>query len=668
VLDELGLEVKGIEQGAGDRTILTIETLANRGDHVATLGIAREISARFLTAIKTPSVAATLGEKKAGVGVRINTPLCLRYGLMELSVPAEMPLRPDVAQFLGEPDPARAAVVHLTNYILLELGQPMHAFDREKIDGEIVVDATTGEETIEALDGKSYQLPKGSVVIRDRKKIVAVAGIIGCANSMVTPSTTRTLIECATFDPVSVRMTARAMGISTDAKHAFERGTDVEMVSTALKRFLFLAEGSGGAVKDGAGAHLIGATVIDGMLPERRKLKLSLARVREHLNAPRLAEGEIVGRLKYLGFGLELLEKEKFYSITVPSWRYWDMKNDQDLIEEVARVHGLSKVRLELPSLSAEAPELAASEQLLAAVEPPLLGLGFSELISKVFYSGEVVKMLGELDPAAPTRHIAVKNSLEGAYSHLRTTGLVALARVADENLRRGVLSVKGYEYGRTFTAVPRVDAPYEFEQEFLTLVQAGRWYEDEWRKPESLEERLVLFRGAIQSVVRSLGLDFSVTESDHRLLHPGMQAGIKAGRSICGVFGVVHPHLRDSLDLRTEVLYAELDTELLVRLSRDREFRAPCDFPAIRRDLTLQLPLRELATRIVRIIEEQKPAGLTAVAMVDNFRKVEEPFRRTSFRLTFQSPERTLEHGEVDAAMQTILSALRERGYQLAG
>lgn len=240
MLDDLGLEVKGVEATPERGVIYTLETLANRGDHLHVVGIAREISARTLAQITMPTIASQLSDRKASVQVRRVTDKCSRYAILEMSLPTPMLLRNDVASFTEEPG-KRHAIVDLLNYVQLECGQPMHAFDSEKVEGEIVIELSTKPEQIEALDGKSYTAPEGSILIKDRKKILAVAGVIGCANSMVGDQTRKVFIEAAVFDPISVRKTARAMGLSTEASYAFERGCDSEGIMHALKRLAYLA-------------------------------------------------------------------------------------------------------------------------------------------------------------------------------------------------------------------------------------------------------------------------------------------------------------------------------------------------------------------------------------------------------------------------------------------
>jgi phenylalanyl-tRNA synthetase beta chain len=669
LFDDVGLEVKDVTEENG-QAVFTIETLANRGDTLAALGMARELSARLLTSLKLPQIASELSDRKPSLMVSNITDKCLRYAIMEMSLPSPMRLHSNVAQVMGAADD-RHAIVHLLNYIWLEIGQPMHAFDREKIDGEIVVDLTKEAATIEALDGKSYQVPPNSIVIRDKKKIVAVAGVIGCKNSMVTPGTTRVLIEAATFDPISIRKTARAMGLSTDASYTFERGSDIDSVLFGLKRLAYLAAGSAGVVKDNDSAHVLGLAYLEGLPAEKRKIPITLSHLRKQLNQGRLSETEVSSRFKFLGFTVEARAagKDFEYSLTVPSWRLWDLRTTEDLVEEFARAQGYQKVGLKLPDLDYELAEPNEWEKLLARVEPALLGQGFFEVISRGFYSAEDVTLLGKLDESTPAKHLSLKNSVESSYSHLKITNIIHLARLAEWNIRRGVHSVKMYEFGRLFSLNPETDGPYEHERDALTLVVAGRWYDHEWQKPESTAELLSLFKGSLESMFRALGNEVSVAPSRVPFLHPGMQAALRVGRNECGWFGVVHPLLKEALDLRQDILYAQFDAGALVRSIREREFCQPSDYPAIKRDITLKVADRTFATSVSRIIEGLKKDNLIEIAVTDYFKKSEEKFSRITFRLTFQSKERTLQHDEVDAAMADVLAHLEAKhGIALAG
>ncbi|MCO6430332.1 MAG: phenylalanine--tRNA ligase subunit beta [Deltaproteobacteria bacterium] len=659
VFDDLGLEVKAVE-GAADQAVFTIETLANRGDHLSVAGIAREISARYLSAVRQPAIAPEISDRKTSIPVRNLTDKCLRYALMELTLPPRMQLRQDVASFL-DAGGGKHAIVDLLNYVQLELGQPMHAFDKEKVEGEVVIELTQKEEVVDALDGRQYKVPPASIVIKDKKKILAVGGVIGCSNSMVTAQTERVLVESAAFDPISVRKTARSMGIATEASQLFGRGSDREMVITALKRLLGLCAATAGAKDDGS-AHVLGLTLVDGAALEKRRLNLDIGLIRKHMNLPRLEAVEVAARLKHLGFSVQTGEGDKELTVTVPSWRLWDVDSFQDLIEEFARSHGYSRVKQVLPPLDYDLPSPSPMEVLVDRIEASVLGSGFSEVITKGFYSASDVAMLGKLSPELAAQHIGVINAVESNYSHMKITNLIHLARLAESNHRKGVLSVKVYELSRLFNAKENSDGPYEYERDVLTLAASGRWNENEWRKAESRDQSAYLFKGVLESVFAALGLRLEVQAARYPLLHPGVQAEIVIGKENVGRFGLIHPDLKEELELKSDLFYAELDINSLSRSMRDGSYREAFEYPSVRRDLTLKVEPERLASQISKMIFSCGAALLTDVSIVDDFRKPEENFRRTTFRLTFQSGERTLETPEVDREIDLILNELRQK------
>ncbi|MBN8549018.1 MAG: phenylalanine--tRNA ligase subunit beta [Deltaproteobacteria bacterium] len=664
LLDDLGYEVKGIE-GSGLQTIFTVESQANRGDQLYALGAARDLSARLLTPISMPQMAAELSDKKASIPVRVATDKCLRYALLEMTLPKPMELRSDIEAVMQSADSGavrKHAMVDILNYILLELGQPMHAFDREKVEGEISIELTDKVETIEALDDKTYQVPVGSIVIKDRKKIIAVAGVIGCKNSMMTLDSSAVLVESAAFDPVSVRITARAMGISTDASYAFERGSDREAVIAGLKRMVALAQGAGGSAKNSC--HVLGLTDIGGAATEKTKIPLRLATLRKQMNLARLADVEVATRLKNLGFACEALPTDKNgaaeWKVTVPSWRAWDVKTEEDLIEEFVRAHGLNKVKLELPPLDYESAPETPADEMLRRVEGALVGNGFIEVITKIFSNAEDVALLESLRAGIAAKHLTIKNAVERSYSHLKLTNILHHARLSAENHRRGVLSFKVFEFGRLFE-LGMDGGQFEFEHDVLTLSASGRWTEHEWQKPESTEELLFLFKGVVENVVRALGItDLVTADTKEAFLHPGCQAQLRVGRDVIGIVGLIHPLLREKLGLRHDFVYAELDAAKLIKNMTNTKLIAPSDFPVVRRDITLKIPAMAQAGKILKLVRDEKLDNLVEVAVVDNFKKQEEDFRRVTYRLTFQSATRTLESAEVDDAMEKVVSMLK--------
>ena len=668
LLDDVVSDVKDVETDGG-RVVYTVEALATRGDHFCALGIARELSARSLQPIKYPSLAPEIRENRTSVPVYKDTEKCLRYALMEMHLPADLPLRGDIASILNAPDPSRHAIVHTLNYILLELGQPMHAFDREKIEGEVRIVVSENEEVVEALDGKSYRVPAGSILIRDKKKTIAVAGIIGLSNSMVTPATRRVLVESATFDPVSVRKAARGMGVATDASFVFERGADIDAVVPALKRLAYLL--AGGSSSDAA--HVVGTTIVEGKPTEKRTVKLNLSTLRKQMNLPRLQEAEVLARLKNLGFSSDLVlpdkpsDKDLKFMMTVPSWRLFDVRNEEDVIEEFVRVHGLNSVKLELPRLDPESRPLHPLDALMRDIESALHGNGFYEVITKSLVSSDEVEFVSSLDPKLGAEHVGINNAIEINNSHLKVTNILSLYRLADKNHRHGVSTFKAYEMGRLFRKTEDLKAKYGYERDVLSLAFAGRWYEGEWKGVEDLNEQLTLFKGVLQSIHQALGIRVRVEEGTSALLHPGYQGTLKAGRKTIGIFGVAHPSIKESISLKFPLMYAEIDMDSLLELREERPYATVVDLPSIRRDLTLKIGARDFAARVASIVASSKPAFLKSVSIVDDFKKEGEDFRRTTFRLVFQNPERTLEHTEVDEAMKLVLIGLAAGQIEIA-
>jgi phenylalanyl-tRNA synthetase beta chain len=668
ILDDLGLEVKGIEGEAqgSQQTIYTIETLANRGDHLSALGVARELSARLLTSIKMPTLAQNLSDRKVSLPVAVRTDLCLRYAMLELSLPSSFGgVLPEVEQYLKRQNATgKHTVVDTLNYVQSELGQPMHAFDRERVQGEIAVTVLEKEEEVVALDNKTYRVPAGSIVIRDKVQIIAVAGVIGCANSMVTESTKKVLIESATFDPVAVRKAARAMGLSTEASYAFERGADPENVTIGLRRALYLLSSG----SSGEGAQCLGFTALEPKQVERRKVVLTLERLRSEMGLPRLTDGEVVARLKNLGFTIEVVapttpkDKKIQLSCVVPSWRLFDLRNEDDLVEEFVRVKGLDEVKRILPPLDPEIPELNAIEHVLSDGEQVLHGGGFVEVITRSLYSAKEVAEIERCSTPRKEAHVGIKNALESSYSHLRITNMLNLAKLGEANLRRGVTSFKVYEVCRLFSLKHKQGGRYAYERDVLTLGVMGRWNPTEWRKPEERDVVVMKAKGVFEAYLRALHIPFTIEEGDDGLFHPGIQCVYKQGRTVLGRLGVMHPELQAAYDCRLPLVYGELELEALSKLRGERSFPTQSDLPAIKRDITLKLPQALYASSVESLIASCEIAILTQVQIVDTFTKEGEEIKRVTFRVTFQSAERTLEHAEVDGHMQMILSKLKEK------
>jgi phenylalanyl-tRNA synthetase beta chain len=653
-LDELGVEVKNFE-GDEQSCIFTLETLANRSDHLSAVGIAREVAARLHLPLKAPLLATNLSDRNASIPVKNLSSLCSRYALLDISLPPEFKLRDECKSPLlkGGDKPA---LVELLSFVQLELGQPMHAFDRDKIQGTLFIDELASSESILALDGKEYKVPQGALVIRDSVKIVAVAGIIGCANSMVDSSSTRILIESATFDPVSVRLTRRAMGVVTDAAAYFERSADREGVLPALRRVVYLGtQGVTFALKES------GFTYIEGPPAERRKILVSLATIRHHLNTPRLAEIEILSKVKALGYICEDLLKEKSFSVIVPSWRLGDVKEECDIVEDVVRHLGFGKVKSQTVKIDPFLPEVSQKDDIINCCEDVLVGKGFQEVITSVFLSERDI-VTATTPPG--TSVVRIKNALESNNAGLRTTLLLHLGDVLNRNSGYGVERLAVYERATVF-GVPYFGGPdlrARAEEKGVEEVESSVLCLAYVHSNSKVKEHQALFtKGVVEDILEAARVKVHVAKSSYPILHPGIQGALISRNVVVGAFGEVHPSIVRERGWKVSPFYVELFIDELKPSGASKD-RAVSHFPEVWRDLTLGLPVNDLSHRIVDILIAQKVPDLAKVEITSHFRKDEESFRRVTYRLVFQSMTRSLSNEEVSESVAAILERLKEK------
>jgi phenylalanyl-tRNA synthetase beta chain len=659
LFDELGLEVEEVLQEKGE-TFFKLETLAHRGDHLYALGIARELSAHFLKPIRDMIVSSTWKVGPLTFPVVISTDKCRGYLLLQVELPEKIMISHHIERCMPEMDMEKHPLVHLLNYAFMEIGQPLHAFDKEAVRGAISVCESTKEETIIALDGKKYTVPQGSLLIKDEEKILAVAGVIGCANSMITPKTRQVLLESATFDPVSVRKTAKKMGLSTDASYAFERGCDSEARLPALKRVIMLLQEMSGSPEEDLHLRMFSFS------REEKKLEIQVSFdvLRQQTNIPSLENEEIIERLLFLGYSVEPFSPA-IYRVVPPSWRQWNVLTEGAVLEDWMRVYGFNRLPLQLPPVDMTSLPVTPNENLLEKLENTFLGNGFFEVVTKSYYSSESLSCLKTLDPFVGEKHISIKNSIDKENAYLKVTNCIHLAQLADYNLRKGVLAVKIYEFARLFGRDNKPEnSIYSFERDVFSFAISGRWYESEWKKGETVEEKLFLFKGLLEAFFQRLDSACSFSTSNISYLHPGCQASIFIQGKRVGFLGMIHPQLKTGLDLLDDVVYAELDTASIVGFRPKSVKEEISEYPSIKRDVTFMVKEDSRAEEVCEHIFSIKPSFLHDITIRDAFKKNEEAFRRVTYRLHFQSPLRTLAHEEVDVVMADLLVKMKENFY----
>ncbi len=627
-LDTLGLEVKEIAP-----EYFNIETLANRGDHLSHLGIARDLAARFNLEIFYPKLGQEL-KPNSGELLGTKSQESKVFSILEVTLSALPRLSADIRKLVPEKD-GRPALVDLLNYVQQELGQPMHAYDASKIKGRISVVLSKTPREIVGLDGKDYIVPENSLLVIDQEKIIAVAGVIGCENSMCEEDTKHVLLEAAHFDPILVRKTARAMGLSTEASYSFERGVDPNLYENALRRVLALLE-----------LPKVGLYQVLSEKTETRIIDFDLNCVRSEMNNDGISDERIKQILRSLGF------KQKGREVVVPSWRTFDIYNPEDLVEEVVRIVGLDHVRSILPPLSNEEVPRNNLEILHQKLSPVLLGLGFNEIVTRSFFGPKYSQLYSEL--VSDGKIIKLKNSIEATNGALKPTNIFHLVEVCSENLKRGAQSAKVFEIGRVFS---EPFTQFDYEREVLSIAQAGRFYKGEWGKKEDLNTLARLFIGVLEEVVASFGRRVDFIPSEHPLFDSSTALVIE--NVTIGYCGLPKAEILEG----AEVFVAEIFVDRLISFEYEAQFRLPSDFPSIKRDVTI-VGSRH-AYDMSRAIKSFSSSLISNVLMVNDFTK--EGTRRASYRVTFQSHERTLTNEEVDREMERFIEHLDNCGYPLA-
>jgi phenylalanyl-tRNA synthetase beta chain len=637
-----------------DDPILEIEVTPNRPDCLSVAGVAREVAAltqgRFRPAavhvVETGPAAADL----ASVTIE-DDELCPRYGARVVTDVTVGPSPAWLAQRLRVVGQRPInSVVDVTNYVMWELGQPLHAFDADRItDRRIVVRRARPAERLVTLDGQARTLADSVLVIADAEQPVAIGGVIGGANSEVARTTRTVLLEAAHFKPGSIRRTARALGLATEASYRFERGADIEGIPEALDRAAqLIAELGGGRVARGR---------ID-VYPRPRQpvsLDLRLARVRRVVGAspPRAVVGAI---LRGLGFPAE--ETPEGFRVDVPSRRR-DVSLEDDLVEEVVRVWGYGEIPSTVPSGSLVLTRRPRPVVVQDTVRRALAGAGVQEAVTLSLVNPAYLDHLGWT--ADDQRVVRLRNPLAADRSILRPTLLFGLLEALQLNVRRQSPDVRLFEIGRIFEARGPGALPHEDTRVGLVLsgLRAPRsWFTD--------RARVDLFdaKGAVESLVTALGREeIRVEPTDAPFLEAGRAGSVLVDGTVVGHLGELHPEVGKAFDLPAPVLVAELSLDTVDALpARPIVYRPTARFPAIARDLAVVVPDSVPAAEIGRVIETGADPCLRRVTLFDVYQgeQVGRGRKSLAYGLVYQAEDRTLTDAEVNRMHAQVVERLR--------
>jgi phenylalanyl-tRNA synthetase beta chain len=644
--------------------VLEVNVTPNRPDALSHAGIAREVAALFERTWRLPAVDdVQVGPFPPGRGldVDIRDPeACPRYVARLVTglrvAPSPLAMRVRLAACGVRPI---SNLVDVTNYVMLEIGHPLHAFDLDKVAGDIHVRRAARAERMTTLDGVDRPLQEGDVVIADDKGAVALAGVMGGAGSEVSDATTSVLLEAATFDPRAVRRTAKRLGLHSEASHRFERGVDANGLPYASARAAaMLARLGGGA---------LAGDVVDRhpRMPEPRRVTLSMAGLR------RLAGFDIP--LEQAARHLQSVEiatapsGDDTLAATVPTFRP-DIAIEEDLVEEVMRLHGLDKVPARLPR-SARAPE-TSPEALADGARQTLASLGLHEAVTWAFVPRAWLSTLtGGRKDHPLGEPIVVKNPISADYEVMRTSLLPGLVEAAKRNLARGIADVALFEVGpvvrRAPDAQPNKDVP-PAEPQHAAAIMVGR--RPGWLKPG---EPLDFYDGkrVAAELLRALGVAEPVFRArpDVGPLHPGAGADILATLTGAegvpvGFVGELHPRLARDFGLDARALYLELALDAVAGAGRAVRSLPTPRYPSATRDVSFWIDAAVTAhAQRAALLSSAEPL-LRDLAVLEDFRDPKyAPAGKKGmlWTLTYRADDRTLTDAEVDAAHGRVVKAL---------
>ncbi|MBD1886007.1 phenylalanine--tRNA ligase subunit beta [Microcoleus vaginatus] len=664
---ELGSDIRPL-LGLDD-VILDLTATANRADALSMVGVAREVAALTGASLRIPAAndVAIEGKESPGLAVEISEPQgCPIYigtaieGVKIGASPAWLQQRLQAAGVRPINN-----VVDVTNYILLEWGQPLHAFDRDRLqsftgtqDISIGVRFAKTGESFKTLDGQNRNLQAQNLLITASDKPVALAGVMGGEDTEVHEGTQNLILEAAIFDQATIRRSARAQGLRSEASIRYERGVNQAALTTACNRAVALI------LELAGGAATVQKTASSGEdLSFSRSLELRLDRV--NLVLGQLKRGE-TGGSKYLepeevkniliALGCEVVptEKERVFGITVPPYRYRDLEREIDLIEEVARLHGYDNFCDTLPSKT-EPGYLSAEYAAIRNVRSAFRAAGLTELMH---YS--LVKTEGD-------NQVVLANPLFVEYSALRTEMLSGLIDAFQYNLEQGNGALNGFEVGRIFWK----DGDAMKEADAVAGIIGGdptvwKWQQGGRDRPLTWFEA----KGVLESVFQGLGLAVEYqNDSSNTRLHPGRTAALSLNGKHLGVFGQLHPQLQQEKGLPEQVYVFQLDFAVLLgELGRSsnltRKFAGYSSFPASDRDIAFFAPVEVPVVEMQSAMKKAAGSLLDSVELFDEYRGDNVPAgqRSLAFRLIYRAGDRTLSETDVEPAQQKVRDVLVEK------
>lgn len=641
------LEILGLRD-----VVFEYEITSNRVDCFSVVGIAREAAATFRKGFRPPVVAKTGNQEDVNDYIKVtveDTDLCPRYCarvVKNIKIgPSPKWMQRRLASVGIRPI---NNLVDITNYVMEEYGQPMHAYDLETIAGrEIIVRRAKRDEKFVTLDGQERQMDESVLMICDGEKSVGIAGIMGGENSMITDDVKTMLFEAACFDGTNIRRSSKKVGLRTDASGKFEKGLDPNNAQAAIDRACQLVE------ELGAGEVVGGMVDVYGKKKEPVRVPFDADKINQLLGTE-ISREEMLGYFEMVGLSYDEAASE----VIAPTFRQ-DLFRLADLAEEVARFYGYDNIPTTLPRGEATAGKLSFKLRVEEVARDIAEFCGFSQGMTYSFESPKVFDKL-LLPSDSPLRNtVEIVNPLGEDYSIMRTTSLNGMLTSLATNYNRRNKNVRLYELGNIYLpkALPLTELPEERMQFTLGMYGDGDFFS---------------MKGVVEEFFEKVGLhkkEIYDPGSGKPYLHPGRQANILYDGVVVGYLGEVHPDVADTYGIGTKAYVAVIDMpEVTERATFERKYKGIARFPAVTRDISMVMPKEILAGQVEEVIEKKGGAYLESYGLFDLYegRQIKEGYKSMAYSIVFRAKDKTLEDAEVTKAMDKILGALEGLGIEL--
>ena len=636
-------------------TVFEYEITSNRVDCYSVLGVAREAAATFRKPFIAPKVEVKENQEKVEDYISVEVEdkdLCTRY-CARVCTNIKIGPSPKWMQRRLAASGIRPInnLVDITNYVMEEYGQPMHAFDLDTVAGhKIIVRRAKDGDVFQTLDGQMRNLDGEMLMICDAEKQIGIAGIMGGENSKITDNVKTVLFEAATFNGANIRKSAKRLGLRTDASGIFEKGLDPRNAKAAIDRACQLIE------ELGCGEVVSGTVDVCEPLAELRRIKFDSKRINDLLGTD-VSEKEMEEIFERLELTMET-ESDGTRVLVIPSFRQ-DLEGIADIAEEVARFYGYDKIPMTLPSGEATTGKLPFKLRIEQKARDIAEFCGFSQGMCYSFESPKVFdKLLLDSDDVLRNA-ITIANPLGEDFSIMRTISLNGMLTSLATNYNRRNKDVRLYELGNIYLpkSLPLEELPDERMQFTLGMYGEGDFF---------------TMKGVVEEFFDSIGMDKKAVydpKAGKNFLHPGRQANIIYDGKVVGYLGEVHPEVCDNYDMKTKAYVAVLDMpEILPFATFDRKYEGIAKYPAVSRDISMVVPKDILVGQIEAMIGQRGGKILEDYKLFDIYEgsQIKEGFKSVAYSITFRAKDRTLEEADVTGVMKKILNGLESMGIEL--